>query len=109
MRKQQNFFIPTLAASILIGITLPLAMTTRPIDWDRFFLIMALSFSLVWAIYSIILLGYVFLVEGRRRRNKSETRKEEESFHFYSVQEWEALWEITVKKDDSNQKKCLWN
>lgn len=70
----------------------------KPIDWDRFFFIMAISFSLVWAIYSIILLGYVFLVEGKHRRNKSKTRKEEDPFPPKLIQEWEALWKITIKR-----------
>jgi hypothetical protein len=47
----------------------------RPIDWDTFFLIMAISFSLVWATYPIILLGYVFLVEGRRKKISQNIKK----------------------------------
>jgi hypothetical protein len=57
---------------------------------------MVLSFSLVWAICSLILLGYVFLVEARRNRNKSKTIKEEDPFPHHLIQEWEALWKITV-------------
>jgi hypothetical protein len=51
MTKQRNFFRLTLVISVLVAIILPLAMAGKPIDWDRFFLIMALSFSLTWAIY----------------------------------------------------------
>jgi hypothetical protein len=70
----------------------------KPIDWDWFFLIMALSFSLVWAICFLILLGYVFLVEGRRDRNKSNPKKEEDPFPHHLIQECEALWKITAGK-----------
>jgi hypothetical protein len=59
---------------------------------------MALGFTLVWAVYLIILLGYVFLVEGRQGRNKLKTRTEEDPFLLHSIQEWEALWEITAKR-----------
>jgi hypothetical protein len=45
-------------------------MFSKPIDWKWFFYLMVLNFSLLWAIYSLILLGYVFLVEGRRNRNR---------------------------------------
>jgi hypothetical protein len=69
----------------------------------------AISFASVWAIYSLILLGYVFLVEGRRNRNKSKTIKEEDPFPPELIQKWEALWEITVKKSDQEEKKILWS
>jgi len=36
---------------------------------------MAISFSLVWATYPIILLGYVFLVEGRRKKISQNIKK----------------------------------
>ena len=48
-------------------------MFSKPIDWKWFFYLMVLNFSLLWAIYSLILLGYVFLVEGRKNRNKLKT------------------------------------
>jgi hypothetical protein len=92
MRNQRNFFILTLVVSILLGIILPLALGVK----DPVYI--AISFTLVWAIYSIILLGYVFLIEGRRNRNRSKTRKEENPFGLHSIQEWEALWELTVKR-----------
>ena len=109
MRKQKHYFKPTLVVSILAGIILPFSLLPKPIDWDWFFLVMALSFSLVWAVYSLILLGYVFLVEGRHRRNKLKRRKKEDPSFLHSIQEWEALWEITVKKSDQEEKKILWN
>jgi hypothetical protein len=98
MKGQRNYFKITLLISILVAIIFPLAMTGRPIDRDTFFLVMALSFSLTWAIYSMIFLGYVFLVEGRHKRNESKRRKEEDPFLLHSIQEWEALREITVER-----------
>jgi hypothetical protein len=74
VKSLNKYFWVTLVVSILAGIIFPFAMTGKPIDWDWFFLVMALSISLVWAIYSLILLGYVFLVEGRRNRNRSNER-----------------------------------
>jgi hypothetical protein len=88
MKKQRYHFRITLLISILFGILLPLTLGVK----DHVYI--AISFSLVWAIYSLILLGYVFLVEGEI--NKSETRKEEDPFPPKLIQEWEALWKITV-------------
>jgi multimeric flavodoxin WrbA len=65
--------------------------------------LIAITFSLVWAIYSIILFGYVFLVKGRRDRNKLKTIKEEDPFPPSLIREWEALWEITIKRRKDNQ------
>ena len=96
MRKQKHYFRLTLVVSILAGIILPFFLLPKPIDWDWFFYLIVLGFTLVWAIYSLILLGYVFLVEGRRNRNKSKTLKEEDPFPPELIQEWEALWKITV-------------
>ena len=84
--------ILTLIISVLVGIVLPNILGVK----DPLYI--AISFTLVWAVYSLILLGYVFLVEGRRNRNRSKTRKEENPFGLHSIQEWEALWEITVKR-----------
>ena len=109
MKSLNKYFWVTLVVSILAGIIFPFAMTGKPIDWAWFFLVMALSFSLVWAIYSLILLGYVFLVEGRRNRNRSNPKKEEAPFPPELIQKWEALWEITVKKSDQEEKKILWS
>ena len=52
-------------ASVLIGIIVPVAMNSKPIDWNRALYMMALTFTFVWAVYSIILFVYAFLVEGR--------------------------------------------
>lgn len=54
----------------MAGIMLPLAITSGPTDWKWFFYIMGMGFTSVWVVYSILLLGYVFLVEGKRSRNK---------------------------------------
>jgi hypothetical protein len=95
MKGQRNHVRITLLISILVAIIFPLAMTGRPIDRDTFFLVMALSFSLTWAIYSMIFLGYVFLVEGRRNRNRLN---DVDPFPPELIREWEALWEITVER-----------
>ena len=111
MRGQRNYFRITLLISILAGIIFPFAMFSKPIDWKWFFYLIVLGFTLVWAIYSLILLGYVFLVEGRQKRNKSEKRKEEDTFPPELIQEWEALWEITIKrrKDNRGMGNSDWN
>jgi hypothetical protein len=41
---------------------------------------MAIFFSSVWAIYSMVFFGYVFLVEGRRNRDRPKIREEEDPF-----------------------------
>jgi len=99
----KKYFLLTLVVSILLGIVLPLALGVK----DPLYI--AISFSSVWAIYSLILLGYVFLVEGRRKRNGSNPKKEEDPFPPELIQKWEALWEITVKKSDQEEKKILWS
>ncbi len=111
MRRKKHYFRLTLAVSILAGIILHISLLTTPIDWDLFFYLIVLGFTLVWAIYSLILLGYVFLVEGRQKRNKSEKRKEEDPFPPNLIQEWEALWEITIKrrKDNRGMGNSDWN
>ena len=85
-----RYFLVTLLISILVGILLPLGLGVK----DPVYI--AISFTLVWAIYSLFLLGYILLVEGRHKRNKSKRRKEEDPFLLHSIQEWEALWKITV-------------
>jgi len=84
-----RYFLVTLLISILVGILLPLGLRVK----DPVY--MAISFSSVWAIYSLILLGYVFLVEGRRNRNKSN---DVDPFPPELIREWEALWKITVER-----------
>ena len=103
MKKQRYHFRTTLLISILFGILLPLTLEVK----DPIYI--AISFSLVWAIYSLILLGYVFLVEGRRNRNRSKQQEEEDPFPPKLIQEWEALWEITIKRNDQEKKKILWS
>jgi len=92
VRRQKTYSGLTLLISILLGILLPLGLGVK----DPVYI--AISFTLVWAIYSLILLGYVFLVEGRRNRNNSKTIKEEDPFPHHLIQEWEALWKITAGK-----------
>jgi len=101
MKKQSFHLKTTLLISILIGIILPFFLGVK----DPVYV--ATFFSLVWAIYSLILFGYVFFV-GWRNRNKSEKQKEETSL-LQSIQEWEALCEITTKKKDQEQKKIFWS
>ena len=103
MRKQGKYFLITLVISVLAGIILPLIVGVK----DSVYI--AISFSSVWAIYSLILLGYVFLVEGRRNRNRSNPKKEVDPFSPELIQKWEALWEKTIKKNDQDKKKILWS
>jgi hypothetical protein len=88
----KKYLTLTLIISVVVGIVLPNILGVK----DPLYI--AISFSSVWAIYSLILLGYVFLVEGRRNRNKSNPKKEEDPFPPKLIQEWEALWEITAKR-----------
>jgi hypothetical protein len=90
MKASMRYFLLTLLISILVGILLPLVLGVKDPTY------IAISFTLVWAIYSIILMGYFFPVEGRRNRNESKTIKEVDSSFLHSMQEWEALWKITV-------------
>jgi hypothetical protein len=82
MKGQRNYFKITLLISILVAIIFPLAMTGRPIDGDTFFLIMALSFSLTWAIYAIILLGGIFLFVKRNRKELKILTRGDPSFYI---------------------------
>jgi hypothetical protein len=96
--------ILTLVISVLLGIALPLVLGVK----DPLYI--SISFSSVWAIYSLILLGYVFLVEGRRDRNILNPKKEDDPFPPELIQKWEALWEITVKRcKDPRIGKADWN
>jgi intracellular septation protein A len=104
MRRQKIYVRITLLISILFGILLPLTLGVK----DPVYI--AISFTLVWAIYSLILLGYVFLVEDRYRKNKSQKIKEEDPFPPSLIQEWEAFWKITVKKYKDSRTDCPeWN
>jgi hypothetical protein len=89
---------------MLPGILLPLAMGMKdPAS-------IAISFSLIWTVHSFILLEYVFPVEGRRNRNRSNSKKEENPFAPKLVQEWGTLWKITVgRRKDSGMGNPNWN
>ena len=101
MKTHKYYFRLTLLISVLMGIILPLALGVKDLTY------MAIFFSSVWAIYSLILLGYVFLVEGRRNRNKSN---EKDPFPSKLIQEWEALWKITAgKHKDPGMGNSNWN
>jgi uncharacterized membrane protein len=95
----KHYFRLASVISILVGIILPVAITSKPIDWKWFFYIMAMSIALVWVVYSIILFAYVFLVEGKRNRYKLKMKREEDPFSLHSTKEWEDLWEMSVKRN----------
>ena len=102
MKKHRYYFRTTLIISILLGIALPLALGVKDPTY------IAISFSSVWVIYSLIMFGYVFLVEGRSR-NRSKHQKEDPSL-LHSMQEWEALCEITINKSkDPGMGNPNWN
>ena len=102
MKIHRYYFRTTLLISILLGIALPLALGVKDPTY------IAISFSSVWGIYSLILLGNIFLVKGRRNRNRPKHHKEDPTL-LHSIQEWEALWEITIGKNDPDEKKLLWS
>lgn len=70
MKRPRSVFRLTLVASILASIILPILVTPRPIDWNRFFFIVAVSITLIWFFYAVILLVITFLIEGRRNIKK---------------------------------------
>jgi uncharacterized protein YneF (UPF0154 family) len=72
MKKQKEYFRLTLVISVLVGIILPLLISEKPFDWDRFFFIMAMGFTLIWFIYAVILFIITFLIVGRRNMKKAE-------------------------------------
>lgn len=74
----------TTLISILLGIVLPVVLGVK----DPVYI--AISFTVVWFIYSIILFGYVFLIEGRRNRNQQKVGGGEGSYSPPSIQEWGA-------------------
>lgn len=102
-KMKKEYLMVTLVASILIGIILPLAVTSSPIDWKRFFYIMAMGFTLVWVVSSIILFAYVFLIEGKRNRDRLERRKGKDPFPLHSTKEWEDLWKTSVKRNKGQE------
>ncbi len=62
-------FILTLIISVLLGIALPLVLGVKDPTY------IAIFFSSVWVLYSIILLGCVFFVEGKPYRNLLNPKK----------------------------------
>ena len=57
MRKQNPYFRITLVISILLGIILPLVLGVKHL------MLFATTFSMVWVVYTIILLVTVFLIK----------------------------------------------
>ena len=104
-KRRKNYIRFTLLISILFGIIFPLVLGVKDATY------LAIFFSSVWVIYTLILLGYVFLVEGRRNRNILNPKKEDDPFPPELIQEWEALWQITVKryKDPGRGNNPEWN
>ncbi len=92
MRRHKIYLRITLLISILLGIILPLALGVKDPT------LIAISFCFIWFIYAVMILITVFLVEGRHARNKSNIRNEEDPSFLHPIQEWEALWEITIKR-----------
>jgi hypothetical protein len=76
VRRHKTYPGLTLLISILFGILLPLGLGVKDLVY------IAISITLDWVAYSIILFGYVFLVEGRRNRRRLMLRKEEEPFPY---------------------------
>jgi hypothetical protein len=71
---------------------------------------MALGFTLVWVVYSIILLVYVFLIEGKRNRDRLERRKGKDPFPLHSTKKWKDLREITLTGNkDQEMSNTNWN
>jgi uncharacterized RDD family membrane protein YckC len=56
-RKHTNFSVPTLVVSILVGIILPLALGVKNLT------LIAITFSLVWFFYAVLLLITTFLIK----------------------------------------------
>ncbi len=102
MRTQKYYFKITLLISILLGIILPCILGVKDPT------IVAISFGLIWFIYAIALFSITFLVEGRRSKAKLEGRGQSDPFTLHDIQEFQALYEITTKKDNEAQKK-LWS
>ena len=92
MIGQRHLIKLTALISVLFGIILPLIL------WIKDSTYIAIFFTSIWVLCSLILLGYVFLVKGRRNRSTSEIMKEKDSFPPHLMQEWEAPWEIAAVK-----------
>lgn len=89
----------TLLVSILFGIILPLILGVKDPT------LIAIFFSLIWFIYAIALFTATFLIEGRRFKKKLEAKEKSDSFPLHDIQELQALYEITIKKNNEDQKK----
>lgn len=89
----------TLLVSIFLGIILPLTMGVKDLT------LLAVFFSLIWFIYAVALFIKTFLIEGRRLKKKLEVKEKRGSFPLRDIQELQALYEITIKKDNENQNK----
>ena len=94
----KKYLILTLIISVLFGIILPLVLGVKDPTY------ITITFSLVWVIYCLILLGYIFLVEGRQYRDRLNRKKDEDPFPHHLIQEWEALWEVTVGRNKDPRK-----
>ena len=57
MRKQGKYFLITLVISVLAGIILPLTLGVKDLT------LIAITFSLVWFFYAILLLITTFLIK----------------------------------------------
>jgi len=90
MRGQRNYFRITLLISILVAIIFPLALEVKNATYVAIFL------SSVWVIYSLILLGYVFLVEGRRNRKGLNAKKEDDPFPPELFHKWGQVFNLDI-------------
>jgi hypothetical protein len=63
MKKQKEYLRLTLLISVLVGIIFPLSILRSPIQWNRFFFIMVLSFTSVWFICALARFITVFLIK----------------------------------------------
>jgi len=57
MKKQKTYLIVTLLVSILFGIVLPVVLGVRDLT------LIAITFSLVWFLYAVLLLITTFMVK----------------------------------------------
>ena|GEM_PF-749968 len=101
MKTQLPYFKTTCFISLLIGIVLPLTLGMKDPT------LIAISFSLIWFIYAVALFIETFLIEGRRLKKKLEVKDKSDSFPLHDIQQLQALYEITIKKDNEDQKKFL--
>jgi ABC-type bacteriocin/lantibiotic exporter with double-glycine peptidase domain len=89
----------TALVSIFFGIIFPLTMGVKDPT------LLAVFFSLIWFIYAVSLFITTFLIEGRRSKKKLYEKDKNGSFPLRDIQELQALYEITIKKDNENQNK----